>query len=377
VKNANTYRYGTKQRVIAELVERGLTRREVFAELKPLVTNQTRPMIFTRNSPAGRVPLEIDSQYSRLWFQIGRVMHQMTGIKDNDEPMPDDDSPIEEPKTEPKPEPATEDAEDYFLRRVREVRKFCADRAEIGEAIDEISIRPARDGIRAIRAGISADAMLNAMTLHWPSDTRREAGITPCDWKAEAAKLNKHYKLGEGYHHMTGLVIALAEARVPIMLVGPAGSGKSHVCKQVADYLEFQYAECPMTAGATPSWLLGNIQLPTPSSPEGYRARPFLERFESGGVFNFEEIDAADPNMLLVSNQALAAEEFFNPVNGEMYEKSENFIAMSTANTFGLGATRAFTARERLDAATIDRWRMGRVFVDIDEDLVDWIAKNQ
>jgi hypothetical protein len=122
-----------------------------------------------------------------------------------------------------------------------------------------------------------------------------------------------------------------------------------------------------MTAGATPSWLLGSHTI------KGFNSRPFIEIYSKGGVFNFEELDASDPNMLLVANNALASNRLFNPMNGETYDKSPNFIAWSNANTFGLGANRAHTARERLDAATIDRWRMGRIFVPIDEKLEESI----
>ena len=42
---------------------------------------------------------------------------------------------------------------------------------------------------------------------------------------------------------------------------------------------------------------------------------------------------------------------------------------MAAGNTFGTGASREYTGREKLDFATIDRFRMGRVWFDLDEDL--------
>jgi hypothetical protein len=56
----------------------------------------------------------------------------------------------------------------------------------------------------------------------------------------------------------------------------------------------------------------------------------------------------------------------FNSTNGKRYRKSENFIPVATANTIGGGATKAYSGRRRLDAATIDRWKPGRIFVDHD-----------
>jgi cobaltochelatase CobS len=71
--------------------------------------------------------------------------------------------------------------------------------------------------------------------------------------------------------------------------------------------------------------------------------------------------------MLLVLNNALAGNKLYNSANGQVYDRSENFCAFSTANTFGTGANRDYTGREKLDAATIDRWRMGRVYLPLDE----------
>ena len=42
---------------------------------------------------------------------------------------------------------------------------------------------------------------------------------------------------------------------------------------------------------------------------------------------------------------------------------------MSTSNTFGMGSDTKYTGREKLDLATIDRFRMGRVLVSLDENL--------
>jgi hypothetical protein len=48
--------------------------------------------------------------------------------------------------------------------------------------------------------------------------------------------------------------------------------------------------------------------------------------------------------------------------------KSGDFIALATANTLSQGATK-FYARNKLDAATLDRWNCGRVFIRFDRNL--------
>jgi cobaltochelatase CobS len=169
------------------------------------------------------------------------------------------------------------------------------------------------------------------------------------------------------YHELFGYALTLAENRQPLMLIGPFGTGKSFLAKQIADFLKLAYSETPMSPGATRGDLLGRHTL------DGFITSEFVERYSGGGVFNFEEIDASDPSMLIVLNNALASDHLYNSANGEVYERHEDFVPVSTANTFGLGANRDYTGRERLDAATIDRWRMGRIFLPLDEKIEDVI----
>jgi hypothetical protein len=122
-----------------------------------------------------------------------------------------------------------------------------------------------------------------------------------------------------------------------------------------------------MTPGATRGDLLGRHTL------DGFIPAAYVESFSMGGVFNFEELDAADAAMVIVLNNALASNVLFNSANGERYEKHPDHIPVSTANTFGLGANRDYTGRERLDASTIDRWRMGRIFIPFDPKIEEMI----
>jgi hypothetical protein len=78
--------------------------------------------------------------------------------------------------------------------------------------------------------------------------------------------------------------------------------------------------------------------------------------------------------MLLVVNNSMASDEFHNPISGETVTRGETHYPVATANTFGTGATAQYGGREKLDAATRDRWAMGRIYVDIDESLESLIA---
>lgn len=176
---------------------------------------------------------------------------------------------------------------------------------------------------------------------------------------------------------MAGYVLKLATARIPVMLIGPAGTGKSHLAQQVASMIRTEshpdglpYGETPMTPGATRGDLLGRMTA-SPDKSDRFVLSRFVEIYSGGGVFNFEEIDASDPGMLIVVNNALASGRLFNSVNGEVYTRHPDFVPMATANTFGMGADAKYTGREKLDLATIDRFRMGRVILNLDEALAE------
>lgn len=232
-----------------------------------------------------------------------------------------------------------------------------------GQHLDFISTRALKDGCKAITYGISIDEVMEAVIKTWPTETRNELNNWTVEWKTTSLNVIQWPKYENplpGSHRFLGYVICLAKARIPIFLVGPSGCGKSFLARDLADALDMEYGELPLTAGATPSWLVGAETI------TGYKSRPFIEIYKNGGVFCFEEMDAADPNMLLLVNNALANEFLTNPVTGMEVPKHEDFIPVATANTWGLGANRQFTGRERLDAATLDRWRVGRVEMDYD-----------
>src|SRR5262245_21495138 len=222
-----------------------------------------------------------------------------------------------------------------------------------------------------IPAGVPADFLLHVMTLAWGEGARLDAGIRNVDY-SEFVALSQSVIAQRGIGpikssatgkfneppEMFGYVLLLAEERVPVYLHGGMGTGKSFLASQVADYLGVPYGETAMSAGATRGDLYGRL---TASSDKPFIASSFTGIYSNGGVFNFEEIDAALPEVVIALNNALAGTSFHNSSNSEIYAQSRDFMPMATGNTLMTGADRLYIARERLDAATIDRWRMGRV----------------
>jgi cobaltochelatase CobS len=166
-------------------------------------------------------------------------------------------------------------------------------------------------------------------------------------------------------------VIELVAAGEHLFLPGPAGCGKTHLAEQVARALGLTFSTISCSAGMSEAQLLGRMVPRGAGGAFEFVTTPFLEAYEKGGLFLFDEIDAADPNVLLVINSALANGHLSVPSRPEapVATRHPDFRCMAAANTFGRGADRQYVGRSQLDESTLDRFRLGTVPMDYDRDL--------
>lgn len=172
------------------------------------------------------------------------------------------------------------------------------------------------------------------------------------------------------FEQVLGLV---AEGHKNIMLVSPAGTGKTTLVKHVAKALGRPFAFISLSAGVTETHIFGRM-LPQADGTWGYVESPFVRIYRSGGVFLFDELDAADANVLVSVNAALANGMLCNPVTGEIVERHADCIIATAANTYGRGGDMAYVGRNALDAATLDRFVLTKLFIDYDTTLEFEIA---
>lgn len=159
----------------------------------------------------------------------------------------------------------------------------------------------------------------------------------------------------------------LVECRMNVMLVGPAGAGKTHAAEMVAKVLGLEFEAVSCSAGMSEAHLTGRVR-PKLTGDDLFQTTGFLEMYENGGIMLLDELDAADPNLLLVINTALA-NRYCNVPNRDSNRKARrhpNFVCIATANTYGRGATRMYSGRNQIDEATLDRFRIGLIEVDYD-----------
>lgn len=163
-----------------------------------------------------------------------------------------------------------------------------------------------------------------------------------------------------------------------ILLVGPAGSGKTKLASDVAKALGLPFSAVSCTAGM-PEWHI--IGRSTPNLTDGttrYQPSQWSTLYENGGVGLLDEIDAADPNVLLVMNSALSNGHLSLPARAEKPEakRAENFVFLAAANTWGTAATRQYVGRNQLDASTLSRFACSTIEVDYDKVLEEALVDN-
>ena len=172
-------------------------------------------------------------------------------------------------------------------------------------------------------------------------------------------------------HEKFAEILDLAAQRMEILMVGPAGCGKSHLAEQIAIALGLRFGSISCSAGMSEGQITGRL-IPTGDGGRfEYQRSQFVEFYEEGGVFLLDEIDAADANVLLVINQALANGHLPVPnrVGKPQATRHPDFVLIAAANTFGNGANRMYVGRNQLDESTLDRFRIGQVVMDYDQEL--------
>lgn len=154
----------------------------------------------------------------------------------------------------------------------------------------------------------------------------------------------------EGVQHRDfETLLKIVIAGQPVVLVGPAGTGKSHAAEAVATALDMEFYAMSVGAQTSKSDLIGYMD-----ANKNYQSTAFRKAYEEGGLFLLDEIDAGNSNVLIQLNAALANGYMSFP--DQMIRRNEKFRFVASANTFGTGANRQYVGRNQLDAATLDRF---------------------
>jgi cobaltochelatase CobS len=241
--------------------------------------------------------------------------------------------------------------------------KALAENPELVRQLKELVTKTAKDAAKSGMADLVEDAVKRLV----PVQIEVKIGDKP------KVKLTGHQ------YPAFNDVLTLAANRKNTLMIGPAGCGKSHLAHQLSDALKLRFGFVPCTAGMSEGQLTGRL-LPTGKSGTfEYQTTDFVECYEKGGVFLLDEVDAADPNVLLVINAALANGYLALPhrPGKPVAKRHPDFICIAAANTFGTGANRMYVGRNQLDESTLDRFRIGQLLMDYDRDLERTLMKDE
>lgn len=181
-------------------------------------------------------------------------------------------------------------------------------------------------------------------------------------------KTPKETKKVDKQHFLFPTVLKAITARVNLALVGPAGSGKTTMVHKVAETLGLAFYSKSVSAQTGVHEFFGY------QDANGKFVRTlFREAYENGGVFLVDEFDAGNPNVLAALNQATANGSCAFP--DKMVDKHKDFIVVMAGNTYGTGATSEYVGRNKIDAATLDRFAF--IPIPYDEALEMALATNK
>lgn len=243
-------------------------------------------------------------------------------------------------------------------------RAIAALQVKTPAALDEARVKELAGEVFADQA----DTITSNVSEMIEAALKRVTDAKPAATRLEIVHPDKVIDLGtEPVHCQFPQILTWLSGNVPVWLWGKAGGGKTHLGRQLAKALDLPATIVSIDPTMTVGKLLGYRNLATGEFIEGFLIKPYRD----GGLLMLDEIDTGDPGILACLNALLANGHYLFP-NGETVERHPKFRVIAGANTRGAGATAGYTARQKLDAATLNRFAI--IELTYDERLEELLA---
>lgn len=278
-------------------------------------------------------------------------------------------TPVPTPPPVPQgPKDSFDVAVERYLAAIAKMRNFVAARNNF-DPLD--SYRLEEDGIKLLAEGCPVEGLLCSIAAAWSKDSRsqftEQTGISlDFDYQAWGRANGAPKELpGESEY-----LYRVLKAGVFAYCHGPSQIGKSYGLKYAAKRLKLDYYETCIP-GAMPSALKGKFV-----GPDHYVDSNAKKAYRNGGLFNIDEIDFGEPDVLGSINNSVTNGEWHCDVTGDIIVKDDFFRLAATANTLGNGTDKRFQ-RNVIDGATQERFRLGRIEFKHDRQIASKIAADQ
>lgn len=194
--------------------------------------------------------------------------------------------------------------------------------------------------------------------------------INPCKcYEINIGDWHSSFKSSELFHQKFKQVLTLAAMKKPVLLKGPAGSGKNVIIEQVAKALNLQFY---YTNDVTDEFkILGYMD-----ANGTFQKTQFFRAFTEGGIMFIDEIDNSNPSALLAINSAIGTgnNHYMAFPDGEFYKAHPDFRIVAAANTFGTGADAIYCGRQAIDGASLNRFCP--IIIDYDREIEKKVTNN-
>ena len=210
------------------------------------------------------------------------------------------------------------------------------------------------DAIRALSV-VDEDTVIRLIHEHAPQSTARTLVVERPE--APSVTIDGAHPLFEETLRRT---VRRPRSGRYVYLVGPAGSGKSTVARQVATALGLPFYSQAMAPIPQDHLFSGFV-----NAYGAFVETAFYRWAKDGGVFLLDEMDASYASTIVLLNDALASRRFTFP-NGETVDFHPDAHLIGAGNTVGRGADSTYTARVVQDGAALDRFTVLRMAYSAD-----------
>lgn len=274
-------------------------------------------------------------------------------VLDNEQPVPTDTEPTDEPTDEqPTDNQPTDNGPD-------DKDNDMPDDNSAPPTIESI-IRQIAGEMDAKLAHNVLEVVEQAIKDHTPTVTNSNERLTPVLTNVTIHRPDLAPLPVDGlFHKEFPKLLRLVANGAHVYLPGSPGTGKSHAAEQVAQALGWKFGSISFGPTTPESRLLGGM------TANGEFFEPMLLQLlrycmdnpDSGAVYCLDEMDNGHGGVQATLN-SLMANGWITAPNGDHLTVGRNLSFVACANTYGTGPTAEFAGRNKLDAATLNRFRM-------------------